>query len=77
MTKLTLSIDEKIAKRAKKYARQHRTSVSSMVQTYLDLVSRPPQPTEDDDPPILRKVRGTLRKADLGDYYKHLEEKYL
>jgi hypothetical protein len=75
MAKLTLSIDAKVATRAKRYAKKHRISVSSMVETYLDLVSRPPKLPED-LPPILRELRGSLKRADIRDYYKHLEEKY-
>lgn len=75
MAKLTLSIDGKVATRAKRYAKKQGRSVSSIVETYLDLVSRPPA-TPQNLPPILRELRGSLRKADISDYHRHLEEKY-
>lgn len=78
MAKLTLSIDDRIVKRAKKYAKQYDVSVSSLVANYLDSLTRPPR-VQTDDPPILKEMRGLLQgsKATENDYYKYLEEKYL
>jgi hypothetical protein len=45
-----------------------------MVQTYLELVSR--APGADDDPPVLRRLRGSLKGASVGDYRRYLREKY-
>ena len=42
MGKLTLSVDASVVKRAKDYAARRGTSVSRLVESYLDLVSRPP-----------------------------------
>jgi len=74
MSKLTLSIDPVVISRAKRYAKQHGTSVSQMVETYLASVSTPQEPTE--LPPILRSLRGTLKHADIKDYRKYLSGKY-
>lgn len=74
MCKLTLSIDEAVVARAKRYARQRGLSVSRLVQTYLAVVSDPPQAGE--DPPVLRSLRGTLKKAGRGEYRRHLARKY-
>jgi hypothetical protein len=74
MSKLTLSIDPAVISRAKRYAKQHGTSVSQMVEAYLTSVSTPRESTE--LPPILRALRGTLKHADLGDYRKYLSGKY-
>lgn len=77
MSKLTLSVDPKVAARAKKYAKQHGVSVSSMVELYLDRVVRAERGQEE-DPPILRAVRGILKKnTSREDYRKYLEAKYL
>jgi hypothetical protein len=72
--KLTLSIDGDVIRRAKRVAKQRGTSVSRMVQTYLELVSR--APGADDDPPVLRRLRGSLKGASVGDYRRYLREKY-
>ena len=56
------------------YAKDRGTSVSELVQSYLDAVSRPLKAVE--DPPVLREIRGILRKGDRDDYRQHLIEKY-
>ena len=38
--KLTLTIEESIKDRAKQFAKRHETSVSDMVEKYLDSVTR-------------------------------------
>ncbi len=74
MSKLTLSVDDQVVQRAKQYAKERGTSVSELVQSYLDAVSRPLKAVE--DPPVLREIRGILRKGDREDYRQHLIEKY-
>ncbi|MGA2148723.1 MAG: DUF6364 family protein [Bryobacteraceae bacterium] len=75
MSKLTLSVDGGVVSRAKRYARQRGTSVSRMVEDYLSAVAEPSSPATRDTP-VLRSLRGSLRKADLGEYRKHLAAKY-
>jgi hypothetical protein len=72
--KLTLSVDPEVIRRAKRVAKQRGTSVSRMVQTYLELVSRSPAVGE--DPPVLRRLRGSLKGASVDDYHRYLREKY-
>jgi len=74
MSKLTLSVSESVVSRAKRYAKQNGVSVSEMVETYLAVVSRPP--AGEHLPPILRSLRGSLKRADLAEYRKHLARKY-
>jgi hypothetical protein len=38
-TKLTLRLNESIIERAKKYARNHKISLSKMIETYLDSIT--------------------------------------
>jgi hypothetical protein len=76
MSKLTLSVDSKVAERAKRYAKRRGISVSQMVETYLDSVSSQNAKDEEEDPPILRSLRGSLKGTNVNDYYKYLEEKY-
>jgi Family of unknown function (DUF6364) len=75
MSKLTLSVDEAVVARAKRWAKARGTSISKMVEAYLSAVAEPPV-RESADTPILRSVRGVLRKADVKDYRRHLETKY-
>ena len=74
MSKLTLSVDDQVVQRAKQYAKERGTSVSELVEGYLDAVSRPLKGVK--DPPVLREIRGILRKGDREDYRQHLIEKY-
>ncbi len=75
MAKLTLSVDDRVVSRAKQYAKKQGVSVSKMVETYLAAVAEP-RSRATDGAPILRSVRGILKKADIGDYRKHLAAKY-
>jgi RecB family exonuclease len=78
MGKLTLSIDPSVVKRAKDYAARRGTSVSSLVEGYLDLVSR--SPAADDAPvtPLLARLRAELKgvNPDPATYRRYLARKY-
>ena len=75
MSKLTLSVDDQVVSSAKRYARKRGLSVSEMVEAYLSAVaSEASHPNH--DAPILRSVRGSLKKADPREYKKHLAIKY-
>jgi hypothetical protein len=75
MSKLTLSVDNRVVSRAKRYAKQRGVSVSEMVEAYLAAVAEPPSPATR-DAPILHSVRGSLSKANINDYRTHLAAKY-
>jgi hypothetical protein len=76
MSKLTLSVDPAVVARAKRYAKQQGVSISEMVEVYLTAVSRPSQPPPADSTPVLRSLRGSLKRASLDDYHRYLEKKY-
>ena len=73
MYKLTLSVDEKIAGRAKRYAARKGTSVSDLVERFLDVLVRP---VKGDDFPELKRLRGCLKGSNPGAYRQHLMRKY-
>lgn len=73
MSKLTLSIDEAVVDRAKRYAKRRGLSVSKLVQNYLDAVTEPAAGAE---PPVLKSLRGTLRRGAVRDYRAYLERKH-
>jgi hypothetical protein len=75
VSKLTLSVDNRVVSRAKQYAKRRGVSVSKMVEAYLAAVAEPASPATS-AAPILRSVRGVLKKADIGEYRKHLSAKY-
>ena len=75
MTKLTLSVDERVVARAKRHAHARGTSVSRLVETMLDLASAPTA-AKGGLPPVLGRLRGSLKRGTVGDYRRHLERKY-
>jgi hypothetical protein len=74
MPKLTLSIDEKVVRGAKRYAAAHGTSVSSLVERYLDLLSRPFDMAK--APPVLRLLRGAARGVPADAHRRYLARKF-
>jgi hypothetical protein len=74
MPKLTLSVKDDVVKRAKRYAGRQGTSVSRLVERFLDQVSRSPEQAE--TPPVLRRLRGSLKGSDPAAYRRQLKEKY-
>jgi hypothetical protein len=79
MSKLTLSVDEKVIAHAKRYAERNGTSVSSMVETYLAEVSGVNKRKARIDmasTPIVDSLRGILKKGDIEDYRAYLVDKH-
>ncbi len=74
MSKLTLNVDDDVIARAKRLAGRRGTSVSQLVERYLDFLTRPPRSV--DEPPVLARLRGVLAGTDPADYRRHLERKY-
>ena len=74
MAKLTLSVDEQVIERAKRFAEKRGTSVSDLVERYLDLLTREPKPHEQS--PVLARLRGLLSGGEPAAHRRHLERKY-
>ena len=74
MAKLTLSVDEDVIARAKAFAAQRGTSVSQLVETYLDRLTA--GRVEVSEPPVLARLRGIIAGSDAADHRRHLEQKY-
>jgi hypothetical protein len=75
MPKLTLSVDARVVSRAKRYASSRGTSVSRLVETMLELVATPAPPHRD-APPVLARLRGSMKRGSVADYRRYLERKY-
>ena len=75
MPKLTLSVDEKVVRGAKRYAAARGTSVSRLVERYLDLLSRPFGAGK--QPPVLRLLRGAARGVSADAHRRHLTRKQM
>ena len=72
--KLTLSVDPRVIAAAKRYAAESGTSVSQLVEDYLAAIVA--GPVRAPEPPVLARLRGSMRDIDVDDYRRHLVEKY-
>ena len=52
-TKLTLSVEKQVILKAKRYAKRHNKSLSEIVTSYLDFLSRDKDNVPDIDPEVL------------------------
>lgn len=72
--KLTLSVDERVIERARRYSARHNTSISQLVTDYL---SRLDTPSQANLAPWVQRLRGILPSdTSVADYRRHLEEKH-
>jgi hypothetical protein len=74
MSKLTLSVDERVVRGAKRYAAARSTSVSQLVERYLALLSAPADGAA--QPPVLKLLRGSARGGSAEAHRHHLARKY-
>jgi replication fork clamp-binding protein CrfC len=74
-TKLTIRLPRELVEGAKRYAKEHDTSLTRLVSAYLRQLSLQQDPLA--DAPIVRRLSGILDPdASVKDYYQYLEEKY-
>lgn len=82
-TKLTLTIDQSIIEKAKKYARKKERSLSDLVESYLKALTTEENITkvENELSPTLKSLKGSFKMSKNFDYKKELSdrltEKYL
>lgn len=75
-SKLTLSVNAEVVRRAKRFARQHRTSISAIVETFLNSVADSAPSPDEPQGPVLREMQGLLRSGARNEYQGYLAEKY-
>jgi antitoxin component of RelBE/YafQ-DinJ toxin-antitoxin module len=78
-TKLTLRLDKKIIDRAKDYAQNHNISLSKMVESFLDSLTK--QKSKDIEiTPLVESLSGVVKLPKDFDYKKeyanYLTDKY-
>jgi hypothetical protein len=74
-TKLTVRVPLDLLKEAKRYAREHNTTLTRLVSEYLRQLSAQDDPLP--DAPVVRRLSGTLSlDASVEDYHRYLEEKH-
>jgi hypothetical protein len=73
--KLTLRISQEVLDEAKRYAREHGTSLTRLVTTYLEGLEKTGHGT--DSAPITRGLAGSLPPTvDRSEHWGHLESRH-
>ena len=72
-TKLTLSIEENIIKKAKDYARSKGKTLSDLVESYLKTISI--EETESELTPITKSLKGSFHVPEDFDYKSALADR--
>ncbi|MEQ8360535.1 MAG: DUF6364 family protein [Cytophagales bacterium] len=79
-TKLTLSLKKSVIEKAKKYAKESGTSLSAMVQSYLEKVTQVKEDSAGYSPKV-RSLKGSFKLEEDINYKEELnnalEKKYL
>ena len=78
-TKLTLKLDQRIIERAKIYAKKKDTSLSKLIENYLDFIIEP-NDNGSEVTPFVKSLSGILDLSKTVDtkkeYKSHLTKKY-
>jgi hypothetical protein len=73
-TKLTLTLDDKVIKRAKRYARAKGRSVSELVESYFKSLTEPDKESPEKLAPAVKSLMGSFKAPANFDYRKILKE---
>lgn len=71
-TKLTLTIDQSIIEKAKKYAKDKERSLSDLIENYLKALTKNSSPNDIAPTPIVKALKGTFNAPQNFDYKKEL-----
>lgn len=73
-TKLTLTLDDRVIRKAKNYAKAKGQSVSELVESYFkSITSREPE-ASDELTPMVKSLMGSFKAPKEFDYKKILKE---
>ena len=80
-TKLTLTIEESVIEKAKKYAKTKENSLSNIIENYLKALVKQAPKEETELTPIVKSLKSSFHAEQDFDYKKalanKLSEKYL
>ena len=80
-TKLTLTIEQAIIDRAKKYAKKKGRSLSDIIENYLKVITKDTVDDGIEITPLIKSLKGSFKVPDDFDYKrelaKGLSDKYL
>jgi hypothetical protein len=74
--KLTVKLDEAVINRAKSYAKKSGTSLSRMIESYLDTVTKSGKEEDEEITPLVKSLIGSFPNSKGFDYKKE-RAKYL
>jgi hypothetical protein len=74
-TKLTLTIEQSLIDKAKKYAKSQGRSLSAIVENYLKAVIIDEKTNTLDATPVTSSLRGSFKAPENFDYDKALEKR--
>lgn len=77
--KLTLKLDDQVIERAKIYARKKNTSLSKLIESYLEILTASGKNDPDEVTPLVKSLSGILSSSKTDpkkDYRSHLIKKY-
>ena len=73
-TKLTLTIEESIIEKAKKFAKRKGYSLSNMIENYLKTVTNDTKIKDTELSPIVKSLKGSFKVPTGFDYKKELSK---
>ena len=73
-TKLTLTIEQTIIKKAKKYAKQKGRSLSDIIENYLKIITKGEAKSDIEITPLTKSLKGSFKAPDNFDYKKQLSK---
>jgi hypothetical protein len=79
-SKLTLKLDSEVIEKAKAYANETNTSLSRLIENYLNALTKAKNKKRRKVNPIVKSLTGVIKIDELRDYKKaygdYLTEKY-
>ena len=80
-TKLTLTIEDAVIEKAKKFAKGKGSSLSNIIENYLKVITRDEVVSKNEITPLVKSLKGSFNAPANFDYKneltKGLSEKYL
>lgn len=74
-SKLTLTLQKKTIEKGKAYARKKRTSLSKLVEKYIDQIVKEPI-NEDEISPLVKSLSGVLKDKNASKNWKEHRKDY-
>ncbi len=74
-TKLTLTIEQTIIEKAKKYAKGKGRSLSDIIENYLKVITREDSKPDIEITPLTKSLQGSFKAPEDFDYKKELSKR--